>query len=134
MAHRRMGIRAMGGRYGRVLAALAVDVVLMLGLIVVRLEVLIRDRPCRRDSAVMPDLSKVFLAQPEQRGAVELSVSAHVVIGVGMEVLAVTILPLFLRLIFPLKINGSGAPVVFLTRDVITPFEQQNLLSGWREF
>jgi hypothetical protein len=67
----------------------------------------------------MTDLAEVFLAQPEERGAIELCVATDVVIGVGMQILPVAIFPQLLRLIFPLKINGSGAPVVFLARDVI---------------
>src|SRR5262249_26346354 len=60
MAHGRMRIWALRWRFGLVFAALPVDVILMLGLVVVRFEVFVRDRPGRRDAAVMPHFAEVF--------------------------------------------------------------------------
>ena len=51
----------------------------------------------------MPELAEVFLAQTEQRGAVELGIAADVVIGVRMQVLAVFVAPDFLGVVLALQ-------------------------------
>ena len=96
VAHRRMRIRRARRRLGRVFAALAVDMIQMLGLRVVRLQIVIGDRPRRRNAAVMPELAEVFLAQTKQRRAVELRIAADVVVRVRMQLLAVVVAPDFL--------------------------------------
>src|SRR6516225_4304692 len=133
MAHRRMWIWATRRRFGGVLAALAVHMILILGLVVVRVEILIGDRPCWRNPTVMTNLAEVLSTQPEERSSIKFRIAAYIVVDVRMEVLAVPVLPHFLRLILAVKVNGGGAPVVFLARDVIAPFEQQNSLTGGRE-
>ena len=62
----------------------------------------------------MADLTKVLLAQPEQCRAEKLGVAADVVIGMRMEIFAVLVMPHFSGLIFPLKVDRSGVPVVLL--------------------
>src|SRR5215472_15657298 len=57
-------------RLGRVLARPPVHEVELLRLGVVRLEILIRDRPRRREAAVVANLVKVSLPQAEQDGAI----------------------------------------------------------------
>ena len=72
------------------------------------------------------DLAKVLFAQPEERGAIELGVAAHVIIGVGMERLAVLVLPHFFRVVLGFDVHRPGAPVVLLPTDVVAAFEQQD--------
>ena len=79
------GYGALAGGSVGILAALAVHVVQPLGLGVVRLELVVGDRPGRRDAAVMAQLAEVLAPQPEQRRAVELGVAADVVVGVRMQ-------------------------------------------------
>src|SRR5262245_51274199 len=74
-----------GGRLGRVLAALAVHEVELLGLGVIRLEIVVRDRPPGRDPVVMTHLAEVPLAHPEEDGAVELRLAPDVVVLPGVE-------------------------------------------------
>ena len=88
VADRGIRIGRAGRRLGRVDAALAVHLIEALGLGVVRLELVVADRPRRRDAAVMPQLAEVLSPQPEQRRAVELRVAADVVVGVRMQRLA----------------------------------------------
>src|SRR5712691_12651451 len=95
VAHRGMRIRAPRGRFGRILTTLAMHLVLMLGLHVIRLQVIVRDRPRRRYAAMMVDLAEVLLAQPEEGGAVELGVAANIIVGVGVKILAFPVLPHF---------------------------------------
>src|SRR5215471_478398 len=82
----------------------------------------------------MTNLSKVLLPQPEQRGSIELGVAADVIIGVRMEFLAITVAPDFSCLIPAFGIDRLGIPVVLLTLDVVAALQQQNALSGWRQF
>jgi hypothetical protein len=129
VAHRWMRIWTTRRRLGGVLAALAVDMVLMLSLVVIRLEVLIGDRPLRRDPAEVTNLPEVLSSQPKERSTIKFRIASDVVVGVGMQILAVAILPHFLCLILPAKVYSGGAPVVFLARDIIAPFKEQNSLS-----
>ena len=116
MADRRVAGRARWRRLGGILAAIAVHLVEVLGLQVVRLELVVGDRPGRRDAAVVPELAEVLLAQPEQRRAVELGVAADVVVGVRVELLAVPIAPDLLGLVLALDVDGLRVPVVLLAR------------------
>src|SRR5215470_13914826 len=105
MTHRWMRIWASRGRFSGILPALAVHVILVLGLVVVRLEVVIRNRPGGRDSTVVPDFAEVFLAQTKERSAIELSVSSDVVVGVRMKVFPAAIPPHLFGVVFRMKID-----------------------------
>src|SRR5206468_8742790 len=79
VADRRIGIGFARRWVGRVDAMLAVHAVEVLGLRIIRLEIVVPDRPGRRDPAVVPDLAEVLLAQAEQRRTVHLRAPADVV-------------------------------------------------------
>src|SRR5262249_28317964 len=96
----RMWIRAAGLWFGRIFAPLAVHVIEALGFEVVRLEVVIGDRPRRRDSTKVADFAEIFLAQTKESRAVEFRVPADVVIRVRMERFAVLVAPFLFRLVF----------------------------------
>ena len=83
--HRRERVRRRSRWLGRVLAADAVHLVELLGLRVVRLEHVVADRPGGRDPAVVLQLAEVLLAQPVQRGAVELGRAADEVVDLRLE-------------------------------------------------
>src|SRR5689334_16458693 len=85
--------RSRAPRFGRVFAGLAVNQVQPLGLCVVGLEVVVGDRPRRRDAAVMSHFSEVALAQPEQDRAVELGVPADEVLLMGLVRIPVLVVP-----------------------------------------
>ena len=112
---------------------LAVHQVQVLGLGVVRLEILIADRPRGRDAAVMADLAEVLRPQAEQGRAVELRVSADVVVDLRRELVAVAVQPELRRTVLALHEDRGGVPVVPLARQVVTTFEQQDLLAGRRQ-
>ena len=90
-----------------VLAALAVHVVEPFSLGVVRLQLIVRNRPCRRDAVVMLNLSEVLLAEPEQGGAVKLCVPAHPVICVRVKVFAVFVFPDLFSLVSSFSVHGA---------------------------
>ena len=69
----------------------------------------------------MMDLAEVVFAQAKQRRAVELGVAADIVGGVGVQLFAILVVPDFLCLVFSLKIDGAGAPVVFFSGNVAAP-------------
>src|SRR5204862_3444677 len=109
------------------------DLVEVFGFRVVRLELVVADRPRRRDAAVMMDFPEVLLAQPEQGGAEKLRVATHVVVGVRMERCAVLVVPLFLCRVPALDVHGARAPVVLFPPNVVTAFEQEDPLARRRE-
>src|SRR3989441_5006123 len=105
VADRWVRVRRTRPRLRGVAAALPVHVVELLGFRVVGLELVVRDRPGGRDAAVVADLSEVLFAKPEQCGAVELRVAPDPIVRVGVQLLAVPIVPDLLRLVLALHLR-----------------------------
>ncbi len=82
---RREGIGRAGRRLGRILAAGAVHLVELLGLRVVRLHLVVADRPGGRDAVVVAQLAEVLRAQAVERRAVELGGAADEVVHLRLE-------------------------------------------------
>ena len=90
---RRMRVVAARVRLGRVLPAGTVHLVELLGLRVVRLELVVGDRPGGRDAVVVLKLAEVLPAQAVESGAVELGRAADEVVHLGLERLAARVVP-----------------------------------------
>src|SRR5215813_7948515 len=105
----------------------------MLGLSVIRLQLVVADRPGRRDSSVMANLTKVFFAQTKESSAVELRVTTNEIIGVRMKFPTFAVSPRLFRVVFSFEVYSAGAPIVFFTRNVIAALEKNNLLARRRE-
>src|SRR5262249_37969382 len=88
VAERRMAVGRTRGRLGGIAAAQPMHLIEVLGLRVVRFEIVVRDRPGGRNAAVVAHRTEVLAPQADQRGAVELGVAADAVVGAGMELLA----------------------------------------------
>src|SRR5690349_18180280 len=99
------------------------------GLRVVGLEIVIADRPGRRESAVVAQFAEIFFAQAEQRGAVKLGVAADVVVGVGMQIFAVFIKPGFFGVVVGVHVHELRIPVRLFARNVVATLENENPLS-----
>src|SRR5215813_5696543 len=95
MGDRGPGIGRVGGRFGGILPAIAMYLVEIFSLRVVWLQIVIADRPRRRDSAVVAQLAEVFFPQAEERRAVELGVAAYAIICVRMKFFPVLVEPGF---------------------------------------
>src|SRR5262249_10235926 len=102
------------------------------GLAIERLEVLISQRPGRRNSAGMPDLAEVLLAQTEQRCAAKLGVAANVIMAARLERLAVLAVPGPLGLAFRFVQDRRGVPVFLLARQEIAALQYQYSLACGR--
>src|SRR6266849_11123824 len=70
MAHRRPGIRGTGFWFGRIFSAVPVYLIEILGQRVVRLQLVIADRPCWRDATVVAQFADSLFAETEQSSAV----------------------------------------------------------------
>src|SRR6185369_11495853 len=117
----------------RIFTAIAVHMVKMLGFCVIRLELVVADRPGRGDPTVMPNLTEVFFSQTKECGAVKLRVTPDEIIRVRMKFLAFAVAPRFFRVVFAFEVYGARAPVVLFTRNVIAALEEKNLLARGRE-
>ena len=106
-------------RLGRIFAPRAVDMVEMFGLRVVRLQFVIADGPCGRDSTMVPEFTEIFFTQAEERRSIELGVTTNVVVGVRMKVFAISVFPMFGSLVLAMNIHFEGIPVIFFALDVI---------------
>src|SRR6516165_9251659 len=79
----------------------------------------------------MSQFAEILAAQAEQRRTIELRVSTHVVIRVGMEFFAIFVLPLFLGLIFAYHVYRVAVPILFLAIHVVTALDEKNSFAGW---
>src|SRR5215470_14587306 len=129
----RMRIGTACGGLGGVSPTLAVHVIQVFGFRVISLEVLVRDRPRRGHTAVVPQLCEILLPQPEESRAVEFRIPPHVIVCVRVKWLAGLVSPNLLRLIFALNVYGPWTPVVLLPRDIIATFEEQDSLTQGSE-
>src|SRR5215207_3732440 len=82
----------------------------------------------------MTNLAKIFLAQAKQRCAVEFRVATDKIVCVWVQLFAINIAPSLFGVVPRVEVDGARAPVVLLARHVIASLEQQNLLTGGREF
>src|SRR5439155_21752995 len=93
---RRPRIWFSSGWFSRIVPAVSVDLVKLLGLTVIRFQVVVGDWPGGRNTAVMPNLAKILLPKAEKSSSVELCVAAHIVVSVRMQVTALNVAPDFL--------------------------------------
>ena len=99
-----------------ILAVVAVNLVVVLGLRVVRLELVVRDRPRGGDAVVVLQLTEVPGAQPVEGGAVELRRPAHEVVDLRLERLALLVVPRVLGHVAVVDEHVLGQPVLRLAR------------------
>ena len=131
--HGRERIGRARGRLGRVLAARSVHLVELLGLRVVRLQLVVGDRPGRRDAVMVAELSEVLLAEAIERGAVELRRAADEVVHLRLERLALLVVPGVRRDVPVLDEHVAREPVLNLAREPVAALEQQDALSRRRK-
>src|SRR5262245_1254263 len=81
----------------------------------------------------MLDDAEVLPAQPQERGAVELGVATHEVVGAGMKFPAVPVEPRVCDVVATIHDDGLRIPVLLLARHVVAALEQQDPLAGWRQ-
>src|ERR1044072_7854758 len=105
----------------------------LLRLGVVRLKLVIRDGPGRRDSAVMANLPEILLAKSKERRAIELRVAADIVICVRVKLMAAAVTPGLFRVVPGIYIHRAGIPVLLLALDVIAALQEQDALSRIRQ-
>ena len=128
--YRRVRVRVVAGRLGRVAAALTVDVIETLGLGVIRREIAVRQRPFRRHAVGMRDSAEIALAQSQQYRAVHLRIAADPIVNAGMERLAVAVVPGLRRLVPVRAEHRFAAPILRLARQEVAAFEDQDALAG----
>ncbi len=131
--YRRVGVGRTGPWLGRVFASLPVYMVQCFGLGVVRLELVVDDRPGRRDAVLVPQFAEVALAQAEQRQAVDLRVAPYEVVQARVELLALGTVPGFRRLVGAVDEHGLGIPVLAGTRQVVAALEHQDAFASCSE-
>ena len=114
---------------GGVLAVRPVHLVEPLGLGVPGLELVVAQRPGRRDPVHVLNLAEVRGPQPVQRGAVHLGGPADVVVHLRLERFAVRVVPGVVGDVFPVHEHGLRVPVVHFAGQEIAAFQEQDLLS-----
>jgi hypothetical protein len=119
-----------GVRLGGVLAVLAVDLVQLLGLRVIGLELVVGDRPGRRDPIVVLEVLEILRPQPIERRAVELRGAADEVVDLRLERLPFGVVPGVLGDVAVVDEDVLGEPVGGFAREPVAPLEQQDSLPG----
>src|SRR5713101_302664 len=130
MTDRRMWIGTARRGFRGIFAALSVHVIQPFGLQVVRLQIVVGNRPRWGNPSKMFDLTEILSAQAEQRRAVEFGISAHVVIRVRMERLSIFVAPFFFRLILAFHIDRARIPVGLLVGNIVAAFQNENTFPG----
>src|SRR5229473_696023 len=74
----------------------------------------------------MANFAKIFLAQAEERGAVEFGITPDVVISVRVERLAFLVAPLFLSLVLGLNIDRTRIPIGLLPGNIVPPLQDED--------
>src|SRR6266702_8423022 len=100
---------------------------------IVRFEIVVADRPSRRQSTIMMQQAEVFSAETKQRSAVELRVPAHIVVRVRMKRLSLRVVPVLLRLVLSFEVHQRWIPVGFLARNKVTTFKNKDSFSRGRK-
>ena len=125
----RVGELATARPIGGILAGRTVHVVEAFGLGVVRLKLLVRERPGRREATVVLDYTEVLRSQTEQGGAVQFGVASDVVVLFGREFVAVLVVPLLAAVVLGPHEHRVRVPVVPLPGQEGPALQQQNPLS-----
>src|SRR5215469_7833038 len=133
MANRSIRIGTLCWWLRGILATVTVHVILVLGLRIIRLEIVIGNRPSRRNAAGVQGLVEIFPPQTKQRSSEELRVAAYVIMRVRMQLGAMPIAPDFLGLILGVEIHRGRVPVILFAWNVIPAFEHQDLFPRRRE-
>jgi len=107
-----------------------VHLIELLGLCVVRLELVVGDRPGRRRAVVVDQLAEVLLAQAVERRAVELRRAADEVMDLRLEWLAFGVVPGVLGDVAVVDEDVLREPVGGFTGKPVTPLEQQDSFPG----
>src|SRR5204862_671264 len=118
-----------GVTFGRVLAMVAVDLVKLLGLRVVRLHVVVGDRPGRRDPVMVPELPEVLRPQAVERRAVHLGRSADRVVDPGLGRLVRLVGPGLLGHVPVLDEDLLRVPVLRLAWQPVAALEDEDALA-----
>ena len=126
------GERVGGARrpLGGILPARPVHAVELLGLGVVRLHLVVGDRPCRRRAAVVLQLAEVLRPEPVEGRPVQLGRPAHEVVHLRLELLAVAVDPGVRRDVAAVHEHGLVRPVLRLACQPVAALEQQDALAG----
>src|SRR6185437_726847 len=95
-----------------------------------RLHLGVRNRPCGRYAALVPDHAKIFRAHAEHGCAEHFGLSAHEIRLLRVQFLAVFVLPDFFGVI---EKNGGSVPVELFLRHEGPSLQDKNLLAGLRE-
>src|SRR5229473_5185080 len=133
MADGRPGIGGVRRRFGRIFSAVPVHLIQILGLRVVRFQIVITERPRGRDATMVANFAEIFFAQTEQSSTVKLGVATHVIISVRMQLLTVLIEPGFLGVVVGVHVDDLWVPIRFLAGNVVAALKNQDPLSGWRQ-
>ena len=111
-------------------AEVAVDVEEFFSLGVEGFKVGVGDGPGGGDAALVMNDAEVLGAHAEHRGAVDLGLAADEVGLLGVEVLAVLVVPGFAGVVAVVQEDGGGGPVELLLGQEGSALEDENALAG----
>src|SRR5215470_8195815 len=129
MTYGRPGVGLACRWFRRILPAVAVHLINVLGLRIVGLQFVVSDRPSRRDAAVMANLSEIPLSQAEESCAVELRISAHIVVRMRMQLLPLLVAPEFFCVVLGIDVDELWIPVGLFAGDIIATLQDENPLA-----
>src|SRR4029077_15975938 len=126
-------IRRTGRGLSRIPPAQPVDIIHLLGARVVRLQVLVGDRPGRRNAVMMVQLTEILASQPIERSAEQFGRAADEVVHLWLKWPAVTVMPGIGGYVPVLLEYRRRIPVLHLALEPVAALEDQDALSRRRE-
>lgn len=129
MGEGRIRVRLFRRRLSRIFSAQTVNVVKFFGRLVMGLERIVLQRPGRGNPVRVPDFVEVAFSEPQQNGAVYLTVAAHEIMKARMKAFAVRAVPGLRRLIASIHEYGLAVPILAFARQVAAALQQKDALS-----
>ena len=130
VADGRKRIRRARRRIGRIIAALAVDVVKFFRLRVIRLQFVVADRPVRRHAIGGAMRGEILFAQSKQRRAIHLGRAADKIMHARLKRFFVLVIPGVFRDVTVLDENFRRVPILFFARQITAAFQNENAFAA----
>src|SRR5262245_58250120 len=108
----------------------ATHVIELLGALVVRLQIVVRDRPRGREAVGVLDLLEVLAAKPVEYAPPELGIAADAVVRVRPERTAPFVQPVLVDAVPEMFPYGFRIPVFLLARDEVAALDHENASPG----
>jgi hypothetical protein len=94
--------------------------------LIIGLERVVLQWPCRRYPVGMSDLIEVLLSKPQQNGTINLAVAAYEIVKAGMKALSIRAVPSLRRLIARVHEHCLAVPILAFAGEVTAALQKKD--------